>query len=215
MGVKINISVKSMVFQFANTHFLLKKIYHPFVITLIVIRRLLEMTTEEFKNKVIPFSRKLYPMLFRILGNEEETRDALQDLMVKLWNKRKELDGCTNQSAYIVTMARNYSFDLLKKKRPERIQEADRYKILNLEADELSQETKEKFECVHRSIHNLPEKYRTVLQLRDIDGFSFEEIKELTGDEVPNLRVILSRARQKVKEEVEKIYDYDKTKQFV
>lgn len=154
-------------------------------------------------------------MLFRILKNEEETRDALQELMVKLWNKRKELEQCTNQSAYIVTMARNYSFDVLKKKRPATIGEAEEYKVLNLEANDLCQETKEKFECVHRVIINLPEKYRTVIQLRDIDGFSFEEIKEMTGYEVPNLRVILSRARQKVKEEVEKIYDYDKTRQFV
>ena len=36
------------------------------------------MTAEEFKNKVIPYSTKLYPMIFRILKNEEETRDALK-----------------------------------------------------------------------------------------------------------------------------------------
>ncbi len=172
------------------------------------------MTTEEFKNTVIPFSRKLYPMLFRILKNEEETRDALQDLMVKLWNRRRELDNCTNQTAYIITMAKNYSFDLLKKKRPIRIVETEEYKILNLEAEGLSLETKEKFEEVHKVIQSLPEKYQTVIRLRDIDGFSFEEIKEMTGLEVSNLRVILSRARQKVKTEVEKIYNYDETRKF-
>lgn len=153
-------------------------------------------------------------MLFRILRNEEETRDALQDLMVKLWNKRGELDKCSNHTAYIITVAKNYSFDLLKKKRPARIGEMEEHKILNLKADGVSLETKEKFEQVKKVIENLPEKYRTVIQLRDMDGFSFDEIKEMTGFEVTNLRVILSRARQKVKEEVEKIYDYDTTTQF-
>ena len=153
-------------------------------------------------------------MLFRILRNEEETRDALQDLMVKLWNKRKDLEKCSNQSAYIITMAKNYSFDCLKKKRPERIGEADEHKILNLKADGPNNETKEKFEYVRKVIDDLPEKYRNVIQWRDIDGFSFEEIKEMTGYEVTNIRVILSRARQKVKEEVEKIYDYDRSGQF-
>lgn len=172
------------------------------------------MTTEEFKNKVIPFSRKLYPMLFRILKNEEETRDALQELMVKLWNKRNDLDKCSSQSAYIIVMAKNYSFDLLKKKRPVIIGSTEEHKILNLKADGLSAETKEKYDQVHAVIQNLPQKYRTVIQLRDIDGFTFDEMKEMTGLEVTNLRVILSRARQKVKEEVEKIYDYDTTKQF-
>ncbi len=172
------------------------------------------MTTEEFKNTVIPYSAKLYPMLFRILKNADETRDALQELMLRLWNKRNELEKCSNLSAYIVTVAKNYSFDLLKKKKPVTLDEVHEYKILNLEADESGHETKEKFEQVRKVIEDLPEKYRTVIRLRDIDGLSFEEIKEMTGYEIPNLRVILSRARQKVKEEVEKIYDYDTTGKF-
>ncbi|MBT6006549.1 MAG: RNA polymerase sigma factor [Prolixibacteraceae bacterium] len=172
------------------------------------------MTAEEFKNKIIPFSRKLYPMLFRILKNEEETRDALQDLMVKLWNRKSDLEKCTNQTAYIITVAKNYSFDLLKKKRPDKIGEKEEYKILNIESGDVHHDIKEKYEHVQKAIENLPEKYRTIIQLRDIDGFSFEEIKGMTGFEIPYLRVILSRARLKVKQEVEKIYDYDKTREI-
>ena len=167
------------------------------------------MTTEEFKNTVIPYSVKLYPMLFRILKNEEETRDALQELMLKLWNRKDELGKCTNQSAYIVTMARNYSFDLLKKKKPQAMDEKHECRILNMAADGTDSDTIERYEKVKQVINDLPEKYKTVIELRDIDGFSFDEMKEITGYEVPNLRVILSRARQKVKEQVEKIYDYD------
>lgn len=170
------------------------------------------MTAEEFKNKIIPFSRKLYPMIFRFLKDEEETRDAVQDLMIKLWNKKGELEKCSNLSAYVVTMAKNYSLDLIKKKRPARIGDKEEHKIINLEADVLKPDTKEKFEHVHKIIEQLPEKYRQIIRLRDIDGFSFEEIKEMTGFEVPYLRVILSRARLKVKQEVEKIYDYDRTR---
>ena len=167
------------------------------------------MTTEEFKNTVIPYSVKLYPMLFRILKNEEETRDALQELMLKLWNRKDELGNCTNQSAYIVTMARNYSFDLLKKKKPQAMDEKHECRILNMAADGTDSDTIERYEKVKQVINDLPEKYKTVIELRDIDGFSFDEMKEITGYEVSNLRVILSRARQKVKEQVEKIYDYD------
>lgn len=170
------------------------------------------MTTEEFKNKVIPYSVKLYPMIFRILKNEEETRDTLQELMLKLWNKRTELDQCTNLSAYIITIAKNYSFDLLKKKRPLVIGENDEYKILNIAENGIDPEKQEKYEHVHKTIEKLPEKLRTVIQMRDIDGFSFEEIKEMTGFEITHIRVILSRARLKVKQEVEKIYDYDETR---
>ena len=83
---------------------------------MILNRQLLQMTAEEFKNKILPVSRKLYPMVFRILKDEEETRDALQDLMLKLWDKRGELDNFENPAAYMVTMAKNYSIDLMKRK---------------------------------------------------------------------------------------------------
>ena len=170
------------------------------------------MTSEEFKNRIIPFSRKLYPFVFRILKNEDETRDALQDIMEKLWKKRKELDRCSNLSAYIITTTKNYCFDVLKRKRPERMGEHEEYKMLNLEDGSVRPETIEKFEHVHNAIEQLPEKYKTVIRLRDIDGFSFDEIKEMTGFEVSYLRVILSRARLKVKQEVETLYNYDETR---
>jgi RNA polymerase sigma-70 factor (ECF subfamily) len=173
------------------------------------------MTTEEFKNKVIPYSVKLYPMIFRILRNEEETRDALQELMLKLWNKRIDLDQCTNLTSYVVTTAKNYSFDLLKKKRPVIMGEKEEYKILNIAENEIDPDRREKYEYVHKTIEKLPEKLKTIIRLRDIDGFSFEEIKEMTGCEVANIRVILSRARLKVKQEIEKIYDYDETRKYV
>ncbi len=117
------------------------------------------MTAEEFKNKILPFSRKLFPMLFRMLKDQEETRDAFQDLMVKLWTKRKELENCTNLDSYIYTVAKNYSIDLLKKKRPTIIGENDAFKILNIE-NSAEPETREKYEYVHRSIENLPGKIK-------------------------------------------------------
>lgn len=173
------------------------------------------MTAEEFKNKVIPYSVKLFPMLFRILKNEEETRDALQDLMLKLWNKKADLEQCNNLSAYIITAAKNHCFDLLKKNRPNLMNEETEKQLLRIEALETDPEKTERLEHVHRVIGQMPEKYRTVIQLRDIDGFTFDEIKEMTGFEIPNIRVILSRARLKVKEEVEKIYDYERTGRFI
>lgn len=168
------------------------------------------MTTEEFKHSVIPMGRKLYPMVFRILRNEEESKDALQELMLRLWNKREELSACRNQSAYILTMAKNFCLDALKKKRPVSIGNEE-FRMLNLRDTSPSQETMEKFEIVHRIINELPQKYKDILQHREIDGLSFEEISALTGLEITNIRVILSRARATVKSEVEKIYSYDET----
>jgi RNA polymerase sigma-70 factor, ECF subfamily len=167
------------------------------------------MTVEEFKENIIPYSRKLYPMIKRILKDEEETRDAVQDLMLKLWAKRNDLKNCGNMNAYIISVTKNHCFDLLKKKRPIRIQANEEIKILNIKANESHLEFKEQHEHVQKIIAGLPDKYREVLRFRDIDGFSFEEIKEMTGFEIPYIRVILSRSRLRVKSELLKINDYE------
>jgi len=172
------------------------------------------MTEDEFKNNVLPYSRKLYPMLKRILKDKEETRDALQELMTRLWSKRHELDKCRNRQAYIIAVAKNYSLDLLKRKRSLNFSENGEQQFFHIESDEVSADLKEKFEHVHKVIEKLPEKHREIIRLRDIDGFDYKEIKEMTGMEVPYIRVMLSRARQMVKEEVEKIYSYEDKRQF-
>jgi RNA polymerase sigma-70 factor (ECF subfamily) len=167
------------------------------------------MTTEEFKNRMAPYARKLYPMVKRILGNEEETRDALQELMIKYWNKRHLLISCQNPDGYMATMARNFCFDLKKKHNITQIDNFDEKRII-IPSTEAEIEIREKLEHIHRIMQNLPEKYREVLQLREIDGFTYEEIHELTGLEMPHIRVILSRSRTKVREEMEKIYNYER-----
>lgn len=170
---------------------------------------MIRMTTEEFKNQMAPYARKLYPMVKRILGNEEETRDALQELMIKYWNKRHLLISCQNPDGYMATMARNFCFDL-KKKHNIRLKDNFDETRVTIPSSEGEIERREKLEHIHRIIQNLPEKYREVLQLRDIDGFTYAEIHELTGLEPTYIRVLLSRSRLKVREEMEKIYNYER-----
>jgi RNA polymerase sigma-70 factor (ECF subfamily) len=167
------------------------------------------MTTEDFKIRMYPYARKLYPMVKRMLGNEEEVRDALQEVMIKIWNKREFLESCQNPGGYILTVARNYCFDLSKKHK-SRVFESLNEARISIPASEEDPDNREKWEHVHRIVENLPQKYREILQLRDMDGFSYEEIQELTGLEMPYIRVLLSRSRSKIKEEMEKIYHYER-----
>ena len=48
------------------------------------------MTEKEFKNKVLSLSGRIFPMAVRLLGDTEEARDSVQDVMIKLWKKRKQ-----------------------------------------------------------------------------------------------------------------------------
>ena len=167
------------------------------------------MTSEEFKIQVLPWARRLYPMIRRLLKNDAETQDAIQDLMMKLWDKKDSLLKLENTDAYILRMAKNHCLDLMKKKKLLYLGEKEQLKLVNLPDKEGNFDHLEKFDHVRKVIEELPEKYRQVIQYRDIDGFEFEKIMELTGYEVPYIRVLLSRARGMVKTEVQKIYSYE------
>ncbi|HOR99852.1 MAG TPA: RNA polymerase sigma factor [Prolixibacteraceae bacterium] len=167
------------------------------------------MTTDEFKTHLWPYTRKLYPMMKRMLGNEEETRDALQDLMLKLWNNREKLRECDNPGGYVFTAARNFCLDLRKRQKPRLVTIAGD-EPARIPPDGPDPDAREKLWHVSQVMRNLPGKYREVLEMREIEGLSFDEMQALTGHGIPYLRVLLSRSRIKVKEELEKIYNYER-----
>ena len=58
-------------------------------------------------------------MVARMLGNKESAEDAVQEIMMKLWDKRRNLEKHPNITGFVFLTARNYCIDILKKKYPE------------------------------------------------------------------------------------------------
>ena len=172
-----------------------------------------KMNTNEFKNKVLSISDRLFPMVARMLGNNENAQDAVQVIMMKLWDKRKQLSKHPNVAGFVFLTARNYCMDLLKKKNLEiddlelRIHFLESGKTV---AEELEQ--KELNNLVKRIIETLPKQQRVVIILRELDGLEFKEISEITKLKVEHIRVLLSRARKTVGIELNKIYSYEQGK---
>lgn len=168
------------------------------------------MKAEEFKKKVLPLYRKIYPFAFRILHNREEAEDTVQDIFVKLWDMKDELHTIRNIEAFSMTMTKNSCFDRLKKKRTLSIDEDERKELAGRSdiSPEDEMEVKDAVSIVRQTINNLPEQQRLIMQLRDIDGYSNNEIIEIMEINENTLRVNLSRARKKVRENLLKNYNY-------
>lgn len=168
------------------------------------------MNTNEFKSKVLSLSDRLFTMVARILGNNENAQDAVQVIMMKLWDKRLQLGKHPNVAGFVFLTARNYCIDILKKKNPEiddlelRINFLESGKTV---AEEMEQ--KELNNLVKRIIDTLPKQQREVIILRELDGLEFKEIFEITDLKVEHIRVLLSRARKTVSIELNKIYSYE------
>ncbi|HLN73300.1 MAG TPA: sigma-70 family RNA polymerase sigma factor [Prolixibacteraceae bacterium] len=167
------------------------------------------MPARDFKTEVLPISNKLLRFARQILQNEEEAKDVLQDVFLKLWQKREELEKVDNLEAFAVRMTRNRCLDVIRSRRTvsmEVVKKNDRQEEDSLDTDYL--ESAEMSRLVKKIIATLPDLQRTIIHLRDIEQLEYEEIAEATDMNVNTIRVNLSRARKKVRDEILKIQNY-------
>lgn len=163
------------------------------------------MTKEEFQKEVIPLGDKLYRMAFRLLGNRESAKDVLQELFLKLWEKGSELQHLSSIDAFACTMLKNKCLDKLRLLKPM----ADVNELESMGNNpEAAFDRSESLLEIRKIMQLLPEKQRLIMQMRDIDGFSFEEIALLSETTVNNVRVQLCNARKWVRAELIKVYKY-------
>jgi RNA polymerase sigma-70 factor (ECF subfamily) len=169
------------------------------------------MDAKEFKERVLPASRKIFRYANRLLNNEHDAEDVVQEIWLKLWDKREQLGNIKNMEAFAFRMTRNLCLDKIKLKKPQyfddREEGAYRYDGADHQPDpESSLELKDTMERVNQIIGRLPEQQKTLLQLRDVEGLEYEEIASMTGLEINAIRVNISRARKNVRETIQKVY---------
>ena len=160
------------------------------------------MVARDFKTSVLPVSKKLLRFATHFLKDEELARDAVQDVFLKLWQKRDTLHEVENIEAFAMRMTRNRCLDILRNNKVVPIDEETDRRLKAETVDVHSKvELSETASQIARLIGKLPELQRNVMQLRDIEQLSYDEIAEVTGLQVNAIRVNLSRARKKVRDE--------------
>ena len=162
------------------------------------------MTQEEFRNIWLPLSDGLYRIAFYILEDEADAKDAVQDLYVKLLAKSPS--GIANPKAYAATLLRNMCIDRIRAAQKffslGCAEDSPRLDFMATEPDVLA--TREKLRRILAIIEGLPEKQREVVRLRIFEEKEYSEISRSTGLNEGNLRVLLSMARKRIRQEYER-----------
>lgn len=169
------------------------------------------MDASQFKQQFLPFHPKLYQVAFLLMGNVPDAEDMVQEAYLKLWKKRDELPDILNAEAYCVTLVKNLCYDSLRQTRLDA--DSDRPEVMNVRADcDMAREMEQKDVAsrVRQLINRLPELQRRVMMMRDVNECSFEEIGQATGLTNVNIRVLLSRARKKIREQFNEIMNYER-----
>lgn len=152
------------------------------------------MTAEEFNRCVEDYADGLYRFILKNIKDMEKAEDVVQDSFEKLWKRVKEIQFSKSKS-YLFTTAYHTMIDLIRKeKRMDDMSAAieDQWSH-DIQYSDLQ-------EILHVALDRLPEIQRTVILLRDYEGYSYSEIGEITGLNESQVKVYIYRGRISLKQ---------------
>ena len=166
------------------------------------------MTQLEFVNTVKQLEDKMFRMAKMMLVSSDEASDAVQEVFTKLWVKRELISHIPNKDAYFLKAVRNFCLDRIKSKQAKegRLEHIN-FRITS-KSEEKKIEDKEAVNIIKQFMFQLPEKQRTIVQLRDIEGYEYKEIAKILNMNENAVRTSLSRARKTLKNKLIKHYQY-------
>lgn len=158
------------------------------------------MTANEFKDFFLPFSPDFYRVAYRMLGNSQDAEDAVQDLLVKLWNIRDTLSDINSPQGYGISVIRNICIDRLRSSYHKQTSAVD---VESYEGEISDMPGKiddaNEIERIRKLMRLLPDAQKKVFELRYFKDCTIDEIIKITGLGAVNVRVLLSRARKNIK----------------
>ena len=164
------------------------------------------MDAREFKQRFMPHYKLLYRVAYHLTGNAQDAEDLLQDMYLKLWQKRDELPDAAMKEAYLVTMIRRLFLD---QRRLKHVNTSAELKEELSPPDEWSLDhqidTRDEARQMEGLIRQLSERDAKIIQMHLVDDRSYEEIEHDTGLSQGNIRIIVMRTKKKLKQQFQNI----------
>lgn len=158
------------------------------------------MELKQFKIDVLPLRDKLLNYARKLTEDPSDAEDAVQEIMLKLWNMRQKLDEYQSIEALAMTMTYHLCMDIWRAKRPDSLSLEQVQAPSQSVTPERLLEEKDEFRLMREIIDSLPTLQRTIIQMKDVQEYETEEIAEITGCSAEAIRSNLSRARKKVRD---------------
>lgn len=154
-----------------------------------------------FRDHVLPLKDKLFRMALRITLDRAEAEDVVQDTLMKLWREHETLASIDNLEAWSLTLCRNRALDIVKRSGRDNLQlDVERDSPVETTSPDSILERQEGIARVRALMNTLPEVQRSIMELRDIEGHTYQEISAILSIPESQVKVYLYRARQKVRE---------------
>ena len=171
-----------------------------------------EMEKISFRNDILPLKNKLFRLALRITLNNAEAEDIVQETLIKVWKKQDSWNEIESIEAFCYAICRNLALDRIK--RADKFSESlDETQYMAVDTSyssnpEVMVQMSDRVKLVKHLIDHLPEKQKSVIQLRDFEGRSYKEIANVMQMTEEQVKVTLFRARQTIKKKFSETDDY-------
>ena len=158
------------------------------------------MSVETFKQHILPLKDKLFRFALHLLQDVQEAEDAVQDVMAGVWARRAEWPQWNSIPAYCMTSTRNNCLDRLRRRRVDFAQPEAAVFLKTPDQDPLEKMTnKETITRIRQCMEALPPNQQQVVRLREMEGFSYNEIAQVLDMTLDQVKVNLHRGRNAIK----------------
>ena len=153
---------------------------------------------------------RLYNFIYRFVGDRETAEDIVQETFLRAFRKRDEYRAIANFSTWLFTIAGNLAKSELRRRKRWRMISAERDEETDtgMELPDESARPDKVAESsiadvqIQNAINSLPNNYRQVILLRDVEGMSYQEISEIVDCPVGTVKTRVNRARLKLQQKL-------------
>ena len=151
------------------------------------------MTEKEYNQCVSQYADNVYRFILKNLGHKEDAQDVVQTAFEKLWINRDHVDNDRCKS-YLFTVAYHQMIDHIRKQKRITLQEE-----FKAEASVVDKQQHNVKKILDEALHKLSETQRSLVLLKDYEGYNYNEIGQITGLSESQVKVYLHRARLQLK----------------
>ncbi len=155
------------------------------------------LNRKEYNSVVKSLSGRLYGYCIKFLQSKTDADDIVQDVFEKLWNNRRKVEFEKSKS-WIFTTAHNTMLNFIKRR--NRLSYVDEVRSDSTERCKIHQF--ELMEIVEKSLAILPPIQKSIILLRDLEGYDYKEISQILTLSESQVKVYLFRARNKMKKKL-------------
>ncbi|SNS85231.1 RNA polymerase, sigma-24 subunit, RpoE [Anaerovirgula multivorans] len=170
---------------------------------------------ESFELLIASYQKRAFNIAYRMLGNLEDANDITQEALVKVYRSIHNFKGNSSFSTWLYSIVNNVCIDFIRKNKKAKLlyidkqQDGESYQREipdEINTPECLFEKNEIKRMVHDAINQLNYEQRNIIILRDIQGFSYQEIAEMINVSVGTVKSRISRARSNLKEIISENY---------